>query len=72
MSKCHIIGNLMSRLKNFIFMFRQSCKVLAVIPPEGAVVNGDASDENGEEGEKKKRYFYNRVKFGQGCGNSKI
>ena len=38
-----------------MFMFRQSCKVLAVIPPEGAVVNGDASDENGEEGEKKKR-----------------
>ena len=37
-------------------MYRQSCKVLAVIPPEGTVVNGDASDENGEEGEKKKRY----------------
>ena len=47
--------------QNFMFMYRQSCKVLAVIPPEGAVVNGDASDENGEEGEKKKRYFYNSV-----------
>ena len=32
-----------------------------MIPTEGAVVNGDASDDNGEEGEKKKRYFYNWV-----------